>query len=249
MTWVKICGITNEDDALLATALGADALGFIFAPSRRQVDYDTVRDIVKRVPSEIITVGVFRNERPERVAEIVNRIGLHGAQLSGDEPLSEVRWIRHRVQFVIQAFTAGDAAIQAAANGPADIIMLDAKEPGSGTVFDWRLAETVPRGVRLLLAGGLNIDNVQNAIDKVRPWGVDVATGVESSPGRKDPKKLRMFIEAAKAGDDDGFTEPAVSRPDGARLQFDDAIDLHGLERSTAMAHDAARPFNWEFDD
>ena len=104
-------------------------------------------------------------------------------------------------------------------------------------------------GLRFLLAGGLNIDNVQNAIDKVRPWGVDVATGVESSPGRKDPKKLRMFIEAAKAGDDDGFTEPTVSRPDGERSKLDDAIDLHGLERSTAMAPDAARPFNWEFDD
>ena len=193
--WVKICGITNEDDALLATALGADALGFVFAPSRRQVDSDTVRDIVKRVPSEIITVGVFRNERPERVVEIVNRIGLHGAQLHGNEPLSEVRWIRQRVQFVIQAFAAGDPGVHAAANGPADILLLDAKEPGSGTVFDWRLAESMPRGVRLLLAGGLNPDNVRNAIERVRPWGVDVSSGVEAAPGRKDPRKLRLFLD------------------------------------------------------
>lgn len=250
MVWVKICGITNEDDALLATALGADAIGFVFAPSRRQVDIDTVRDIVKRVPSEIITVGVFRNERPERVAEIVNRIGLHGAQLHGDEPLSEVRWIRQRVQFVIQGFAAGDPGIQAAANGPADILLLDAKEPGSGAVFDWRLAETVPRGVRLLLAGGLTPDNVQNAIDKVRPWGVDVSTGVEVGPGRKDPRKLRMFIEAAKREDLDEFGEPiatnGATRPADA-LGRDAFVNRPGSQ--TVADGEEARPFNWEYDD
>src|SRR5262245_34526512 len=116
--WVKICGITNLDDALTATALGADALSFVFAPSRRQVDMETVRDIVKRLPSEVITVGVFRDERPERVTDVVNRTGLHGAQLHGMEPLREVRWIRERVQFVIQGFAAGDPRLAAAANGP-----------------------------------------------------------------------------------------------------------------------------------
>jgi len=197
--FVKICGITNEEDALLAVALGADALGFVMAPgSVRQLRPQAVRDIVHRLPHGVATVGVFRDERPERVVEIVNRVGLSGAQLHGREPLSEVRWIRQRLSFVIQAFTAGDPAIAAAANGPADVILLDSANPGSGHVFDWRLAESAPGGVRILLAGGLNPDNVSEAIAHVRPWGVDVSTGVEGSPGHKDPRKLRRFIEAAK---------------------------------------------------
>jgi phosphoribosylanthranilate isomerase len=198
--FIKICGNTTEEDALLATALGADAVGFIFAPSRRQVRPDDVRSIVKRLPHEVTTVGVFANERPERVVEIVSTVGLHGAQLSGQEPLSEVRWIRERLPFVIQGFTAGDPALATAANGPADVVLVDSPNPGSGQVFDWRLAEGAPGGIRLLLAGGLNADNVADAIRLVRPWGVDVATGVESAPGRKDPRKLRRFIEAARGG-------------------------------------------------
>jgi phosphoribosylanthranilate isomerase len=175
--FVKICGITTEDDALLAVAMGADALGFNFAPgSRRQVTVETARDIVKRLPAGTVTVGVFRDERPERVVEVVSKVGLTGAQLHGREPISEVRWVRQRVTFVIQAFAAGDPSLQAAANGPADVI---------------------------LVAGGLTAENVGDAIRRIRPWGVDVATGVESSPGRKDPGKLRRFIAAAHdIGDD-----------------------------------------------
>ena len=113
--FVKICGITNEEDALLAVALGADALGFVFAPgSRRQVRPDDVRDILRRLPPGTVSVGVFRDERPERVVELVHRLGLTGAQLHGREPLSEVRWVRRRVPFVIQAFAAGDPALAAA---------------------------------------------------------------------------------------------------------------------------------------
>jgi phosphoribosylanthranilate isomerase len=219
--FVKICGTTTEEDALLATALGTDALGFIFAPSRRQVRPDDVRSIVKRLPHDIVTVGVFANERPERVVEVASTVGLHGVQLSGQEPLSEVRWIRERLQFVIQGFTAGDPALASAANGPADVVLVDSPNPGSGQVFDWRLAEGAPRGMRLLLAGGLSPDNVAEAIRRVRPWGVDVATGVESSPGRKDPRKLRRFIEAARSGGETleepvrprGPSEPVAARP------------------------------------
>jgi phosphoribosylanthranilate isomerase len=205
--FVKICGTTTEEDALLATALGADALGFIFAPSRRQVRPDDVRAIVKRLPHEVLAIGVFANERPERVVEVASTVGLHGVQLSGREPLSEVRWIRERLQLVIQGFVAGDPALAAAANGPADVVLVEGPTPGSGQVFDWRLADGVPGGVRLLLAGGLNPDNVGEAIRRVRPWGVDAATGVEVSPGRKDPRKLRRFIEAARAGGD-ALAEP-----------------------------------------
>ena len=196
--FVKICGITNEDDALLATALDADALGFVFAPSPRQVDAETVRDIVRRLPREMHTVGVFRDERPERIIEIVGRAGLHGVQLHGSEPASEVRWVRERVQFVIQAFAAGDPALAGAGKSAADIILVDSPAPGSGKVFDWRLAEGAPRARRVVLAGGLDPDNVAEAISIVRPWGVDVASGVESSPGVKDLELVRQFVWNAR---------------------------------------------------
>jgi phosphoribosylanthranilate isomerase len=206
--WVKICGITNEQDALLTVALGADALGFNMAPgSPRQVSPETIGEILHRLPPGIITVGVFRDERRERVVELVNTLGLGGAQLSGREPLSDVRWIRQRVPFVIQGFAAGDPALAAVANGPVDIVLIDADEPGSGTTFDWALADAVPAGVRLLLAGGLHPGNVAQAIARVRPWGVDVATGVETTPGSgyKDPRKLRAFIRAAREADGEAF--------------------------------------------
>jgi phosphoribosylanthranilate isomerase len=199
--WIKICGITNEEDALLAVALGADALGFVFAPgSPRQVTTHVVAEVLHRLPAGVITVGVFRDEVKERVVEIVNTLGLGGAQLHGREPLSDVRWIRRRVPFVIQGFAASDPAIAAVANGPVDIVLVDANEPGGGTVFDWALADAVPAGVRLLLAGGLHAENVATAIERVRPWGVDVSSGVETAPGsgRKDARKLRMFIENAR---------------------------------------------------
>jgi phosphoribosylanthranilate isomerase len=222
--FVKICGTTTEEDALLAVALGTDAIGFVFAPSRRQVRPDDVRSIVKRLPHEVFTVGVFVNERPERVVEIASTIGLHGVQLSGREPLSEVRWIRERLKFVIQGFTAGDPALALAANGPADVVLVDSPNPGSGQVFDWRLAEGTPGGVRLLLAGGLTPENVAEAISRVRPWGVDVATGVESAPGRKDPRKLRRFIEAARGGGE-ALEEPVRERASAAG-PYDWSVDL-----------------------
>ena len=207
--FIKICGIANEEDALFAVAMGADALGFVFAPgSSRQVKPSDVRDIVRRLPPEMVTVGVFRNERPERVVEITNKVGLTGAQLHGNEPLSEVRWVRSRVKFVIQAFRAGDPAIRSVENGPADVVLIDAPEPGSGKVFDWSMAEGAPGGLRLMLAGGLNPDNVADAILRVRPWGVDVSTGVEASPGRKDPRKVRKFIEAARGTEPELAGEP-----------------------------------------
>jgi phosphoribosylanthranilate isomerase len=213
--FVKICGITSEEDALLAVAMGADALSFVFAPgSRRQVRPDTVRDIIKRLPPETVTVGVFRDERPERLVEIVHHVGLTGAQLHGREPVSEVRWVRSRVKFVIQAFAAGDPALGAAANGPADVILIDSPDPGSGRLFDWKLAEGAPGGVRLMLAGGLTPDNVAEAIQRVRPWGVDVSSGVESSPGHKEARKLMRFVktahEAGEALAEDELPEPAA---------------------------------------
>jgi phosphoribosylanthranilate isomerase len=226
--FVKICGITNEDDALLATALDADALGFVFAPSPRRVDPETVRDIVRRLPREVHTIGVFRDERPERIVEIVGRSGLHGVQLHGDEPASDVKWIRERVQFVIRAFAAGDPALRAAGASAADIILIDSPDPGSGKVFDWRLAEGAPRGKRILLAGGLTPENVGDAIRLVRPWGVDVSSGVERDPGRKDPGKMRRFVIGARAAAADVADRPidlTVDEVGGVTRPWDWQID------------------------
>jgi len=217
--FVKICGVTNEEDALLAVALGADAIGFVFAPgSPRQVTMSDVRDVVRRLPPEALTIGVFRDERPERVAEIVNGLRLGGAQLHGREPQSEARWVRARVPFLIQGFRAGDPAIEGSAGGPADVVLLDGGAPGSGELFDWALAEGAPPGTRLLLAGGLAPDNVGAAIRRVRPWGVDVATGVETEPGsgRKDARKLARFLEEARSAGSEVETDgwvPADAEP------------------------------------
>ncbi|MBK5221991.1 MAG: phosphoribosylanthranilate isomerase [Acidimicrobiia bacterium] len=199
--FVKICGITSEDDALLAVAMGADAISFVFAPSSRQVAAGHVRDIVRRLPPEILTLGVFRDESPQRVVEQVQLAGLAGVQLHGHETPDDAKWIRSRVGFLIQAFPAGSEALRRADEWGADAIIVDSPTPGSGQVFDWSLAEGAPSGRRVILAGGLTPDNVADAIAKVRPWGVDVSTGVEAEPGRKDPRKLRAFIAAAKAAE------------------------------------------------
>jgi phosphoribosylanthranilate isomerase len=196
--FVKVCGTTSEDDALLAVALGADAVGFVFAPSPRQIAPSVAGDIAKRLPPEVLTVGVFRDETPQRVVEIVNGVGLKGAQLHGHEPAGATRYVARRVGFTIKAFRAGDPAVASAGEHGADAILLDAADPGSGRVFDWRLAEGAAAGTRLVLAGGLTPDNVAEAIAQVRPWGVDVVSGVEAAPGRKDPGRLRAFIEAAR---------------------------------------------------
>jgi phosphoribosylanthranilate isomerase len=196
--FVKICGTTSEEDALLAVAMGADALGFIFAPSMRQIAPQKVHDIVKRLPPEVLTVGVFRDEMPERVVEIVHTTGLRAAQLHGHERPEVTRYVKARVPVVFKAFSAGDPHVASAAEHGADAILVDGASPGSGQVFDWALAEDVPASSRLMLAGGLHPGNVASAIELVKPWGVDVASGVESSPGHKDPRALRAFVVAAK---------------------------------------------------
>lgn len=200
MTFVKICGLTDVDDALLAVALGADAVGFIFAPgSTRQIAPARARDIAARMPPETLTVGVFRNEAKERVVDIVHTTGLRAAQLHGNESPDDVAWVAERVPTVIKAVAAGTEQAWRASDFPVPIILVDAPAPGSGEVFDWSLAESLPDNKHILLAGGLHPDNVADAIATVRPWGVDVASGVEREPGRKDPSALRRFIQNAKA--------------------------------------------------
>lgn len=195
---MKICGVTSEEDALLAVAMGADAVGFVFAPSRRRIAPDVARDIARRLPPEVLTVGVFRDEAPQRVVEVVNAAGLRGAQLHGHETPEQARYVRSRVPFVIQAFRGGDPALERAGEYRVDAVLVDSASPGSGAVWDWSLAEGAPDGHRVILAGGLTPANVAAAVERVRPWGVDVSTGVEASPGRKDPVKVRAFVAAAR---------------------------------------------------
>ena len=211
--FVKICGTTSEDDALLAVAMGADAVGFVFAPSARQIAPQKAADIAKRLPPEIVTVGVFRDEAPQRVVEIVQSAALRGAQLHGHETSEQATWIRRRIPWLVQAFAAGDARVSGAAAWGADAILLDAPNPGSGKVFDWAFASEVPGGQRLMIAGGLDAGNVGAAITRTRPWGVDVVSGVEKAPGQKDPVKLRAFIAAARAAAPEDGAEPGTSGP------------------------------------
>lgn len=225
--FVKICGITSEEDALLAVAVGADAVGFILAPSKRQVAAGRVAEIVRRLPPEVLTVGVFRNESPERIVQIVHATGLKAAQLHGSEPPAQVQQVKLDVRTVFKAVVAGTEAFEHAADYGADAILVDAADPGSGQVFDWRLAEDAPSGVPLILAGGLDPSNVADAIAKVAPWGVDVATGVERAPGKKDPLLVRDFVRAAKGRrSDSGPPDPT----DDLSVPFD------------------PEPYNWQED-
>ena len=196
--FVKICGVTNEEDALLAVAMGADAVGFILAPSTRQVAIGAARDIARRLPPEVITVGVFRDALPQRVVDVISQAGLRAAQLHGHEKPADVAFVASKIPLVIKAFSAGSGAIAEAGDYRADAILIDAPAAGPGRVFDWRLAERFPTMTRMILGGGLDPDNVGEAVERIRPWGVDVSAGVESG-GRKDPRKVRAFIQAARA--------------------------------------------------
>ena len=218
MMIIKICGTTSEDDALLAVAMGANAIGFIFAPSPRQISPQRVADIVKRLPREdLLTVGVFRDDAPRRVVEVVYAAGLQAAQLHGRETPEETRWVRQRVPMVIKALPGGDPRVAHADDYGADAIMLDAPNPGSGRVFDWALASDLPEGQRLIMAGGLGPDNVAAAIAGVHPWGVDAISALEASPGVKDPMKVKAFVDAAKrAAAEAGASAPAAPPAPGA---------------------------------
>ena len=206
--FIKICGITNEDDALLAVALGADAVGFIFAPSTRQVAAQRVFDITRRLPPEILTVGVFRDEAPARVVELVKASGVKAAQLHGHETPEMTRAVKAEVRFVIQAFPAGSSGLARADEHGADVIMRRLAQPGFRPGVRLGAGRRGPGRLPHPLAGGLTPENVTTAIYRVGPWGVDVSTGVEREPGRKDPVKLKAFIEAARAAAPEPYRGP-----------------------------------------
>lgn len=202
--FVKICAITNAADAAVAVDAGADAIGVIFAPSRRQVTVDEARAIVADVPDHVLTVGVFRDHLAREVIEVVDAVGLRAVQLHGAETPDTSHAVHARVPVLIRAMAAGDPQLDEIDRHGADVLHLDAPTPGGGVPFDWSLVGDLTRRHRVLLAGGLRPDTVADAIRIVRPWGVDVASGVEASFGRKDHDAVRAFVANAKAADPEG---------------------------------------------
>jgi phosphoribosylanthranilate isomerase len=211
--FVKICGVTTEEDALLAVGLGASAIGFVLAPSPRQLAASRIADIVKRLPADTLSIGVFRDESPERVVEIVGQTGLSGAQLHGHETAAATRYVKERVGTVIKAFPAGSPRIAEADEFGADLVLVDAPTPGSGRLIDFTVLQGLGDASRLVLAGGLTPENVAECIQRVAPFGVDVSTGVEAEPGVKDPRKVAAFITAAR--------DAAPARPEQPDEPFD----------------------------
>jgi len=201
--FVKICGITNEEDALLSVAMGATAIGFVFAPSKRQISVAKAADIVKRLPPGIITVGVFRDHDTKSVSRIMREAGLRGAQLHGRETGSEVEQVTAEFGWVMKAVVAGARDAEQCDRYRTDLILVDSASPGSGETYDWALLDSIPKSVRLVVSGGLNADNVADVIARVRPYGVDVSSGVEREPGRKDASKLRRFVQSAQKAFDE----------------------------------------------
>lgn len=202
MIRIKICGITSQEDAQAAVEAGADALGFIFVKETpRYIEPDAVAAIVARLPPFITTVGVFIGRTPEEIEHIMSASGLSLVQLHGDESPAECR--RLRVPFVKAIRVQGEHNLDAMRNYPqARAFLLDTyvagRPGGTGATFPWEIAATASRRARVILAGGLTPDNVAFAVTQVRPYAVDVCSGVETRPGRKDHRKVREFIEHAR---------------------------------------------------
>ena len=217
MTWTKICGITNVEDALVAAEAGANALGFVFyKQSPRNIDPEKAREIVAHLPPEVEKVGVFvDSESPERIVEVAERAELTGVQLHVGSSFAggdRVGWDfgNRKIYLALPAAQFLDAGAQWGGSNQRSsaisAIFLDSgtsQQPGgTGKPFDWQkaalLVEAMTKTINVVVAGGLNPLNVAEAIRILKPWGVDVASGVEATPGKKDPKKVRAFIAAVR---------------------------------------------------
>jgi len=204
-TRIKICGITNLDDALSAIEAGVDAVGFVFVrESRRHVDPDIACEIIRNLPPMVTTVGVFVNEKIETVREITKHCALDLLQFHGAESPEYCEWYSQRV---IKAFRVKDiSSIKEVKRYRVHGYLLDSYSEeapgGTGNAFNWSLAREVVPLRPVILAGGLCPENVGRAIDQVRPFGVDVSSGVEIRPGSKDVKKIRRFVHAVQEADE-----------------------------------------------
>ncbi len=201
MVRVKICGITNIEDALAAVDYGADALGFVFFPeSPRYVSPEAAREITSYLPPLVTTVGVFVNENEQKMKEVMQYSGMNVLQLHGEEdPAICAVW--HRVIRALRVKDFTDLKpLEACSRAAA--FLLDTYSPGqfggTGQIFNWDIAVEAKRFGNIILSGGLNTDNIEKAIRRVRPYAVDVSSGIEEKKGKKDLKKMRLFIELAK---------------------------------------------------
>jgi len=205
MTLIKICGITNLEDAVAAVAAGADALGFNFyTPSPRYITPQTAREIIEQLPDSVLKVGVFVNEEsPKLVQNIANESGINALQLHGDESPDYCNELAD--QYLIKALAVShDFDTQVIERYQVDAIMLDTKHKtlrgGTGRAFDWSIAQEVSKIVpKLYLAGGLSPENVAEAIETVRPYAVDACSSLEDRPGIKNHDRLRAFVTAVKS--------------------------------------------------
>ncbi len=206
---VKICGITREKDAHAAVVCGAAYVGFVFhRASPRYVTPERARQIVKTLPSNVEPVGVFVNSEPEDVRRIVDAVGLSVAQLHGDETPQRCHASNSRVWKALRVShaSASERAAWLAASAAyvdCEAMLLDAKAEtahgGTGKVSDWHLAASLARTRPVVLAGGLTAENVVDAVTAVRPWALDVSSGVEDAPGEKSEEKLRTFFSALRS--------------------------------------------------
>jgi phosphoribosylanthranilate isomerase len=204
MVKVKICGITNLEDAMAAVDFGADALGFVFfKDSPRHVAPKDAADIIKRLPSFVQTVGVVVNESPENLERMISESGVDVMQLHGDESPENCRSSRR----VIKGIRIKSLESLAPLESYKDVVsafLLDAYAPdalgGTGRLFNWDIAVEAKRFGKIILAGGLTFENVADAVRYVAPYAVDVSSGVEAGKGKKDHEKMRLFIERAKFG-------------------------------------------------
>lgn len=199
---VKVCGITNVRDAAGAAEAGADAIGFVFAKSPRRVTPAAAKKIAASVPADVEKIGVFVNEKPSIVRRIAKQCGLAAVQLHGDESPADVKALKGL--HVLKAFRVGadfDARVLRK-YGAAKAFLFDAKAPGAyggtGKTFDWKILKRAAVKKPVVLSGGLNPKNVARAVKTARPFAVDVSTGVEKTPGKKDLRLVREFIQNAK---------------------------------------------------
>lgn len=204
MIRIKICGITNPDDALMAVEAGADALGFVFVPNTpRYITSGPVAKIVEQLPPFITTVGLFVNEDAEKIQRIADQCHLDVFQLHGNESPEFCNTLNRKT---IKAFRVKDeSSLSQVPDYRVSAYHLDTyvkgKMGGTGLIFNWALAEKIKKYGPVILAGGLNPRNVASAVRQVHPYGVDVSSGVEASPGRKAPAKVEAFIEAVRKAD------------------------------------------------
>jgi phosphoribosylanthranilate isomerase len=202
MVEIKICGITNISDAFIAAECGADALGFIFYPqSQRYVVPAKAKEIIQKLPCEISKVGVFVNHEIEEVKEIAQFCGLDLIQLHGDEPPEYCA--QFPMSSLIKAVSCQtEEEVRELRNYPVGAVLMDARDSGhfggTGKISDWRLAIMVKEGHPLILAGGLNKENIRKAVETVRPQAVDINSGVEISPGKKDPRKITEIVRMVR---------------------------------------------------